>query len=161
MAMKCADADTLIDCWHLTRRWSLDETRMCSTHISDKWEQLLELGTYDTYNHYKCIDTFMHYRIVVASGPCLEKFIVIFKDVNPCLQIVVSVCVWPCVSPTSVSMMRPIKKEKRLTPRRKSSLRCLRLNKVGCMSTIAVTRLSTHTNWWDRNDRKLHVTVLK
>lgn len=89
----------------------------------------------------------MNNCILVASGPCLENIVTRFKSV------------WPCMSPTSVSMMRPIKKEKRLTPKRKSSLRCLRLNTVGCMSTIAVTRLSTHTNWWDRSGRKLCATV--
>lgn len=57
-------------------------------------------------------------------------------------------CVWSrSVTPTSISMMRPMKKEKRLTANRKSSLRFLRLNTAGYMSTTAVTRLSTHTNW--------------
>lgn len=47
---------------------------------------------------------------------------------------------------TSVSMMRPMKKESTATARMKSSLRCLRRKVDGYMSTTAVTRLSTHTN---------------
>lgn len=66
----------------------------------------------------------------------------------------VSLCVVPEVGPTSISMMRPTKKEKRLTPKRKSSLRFLRRNTAGYMSTTAVTRLSTHTNWWDVGEKK-------
>lgn len=53
-------------------------------------------------------------------------------------------------NPTSMSMMRPIRKENRDTAKRKSSLRFLRRNTAGYMSTTAVTRLSTHTNWWER-----------
>lgn len=50
-------------------------------------------------------------------------------------------------TPTSVNMMRPTRKETRLTANRKSSRRFLRRNTSGYMSTTAVTRLSTHTNW--------------
>lgn len=63
-------------------------------------------------------------------------------------------CVVPEAGPTSISMIRPTKKEKRLTPKRKSSLRFLRRNTAGYMSTTAVTRLSTHTNWWGVGEKK-------
>lgn len=48
---------------------------------------------------------------------------------------------------TSVSMMSPMRKDTTATARMKSSLRFLRRKVVGYMSTMAVTRLSTHTNW--------------
>lgn len=47
---------------------------------------------------------------------------------------------------TSVSMMRPRKKDTIATARMKSSLRFLRRKTEGYISTTAVTRLSTHTN---------------
>lgn len=59
--------------------------------------------------------------------------------------------VWP---PTSVNMMRPTRKETRLTANRKSSRRFLRRNTSGYMSTTAVTRLSTHTNWRSSTEEK-------
>lgn len=49
--------------------------------------------------------------------------------------------------PTSVSMMSPMRKDTTATARMKSSLRFLRRKVEGYMSTMAVTRLSTHTNW--------------
>lgn len=48
---------------------------------------------------------------------------------------------------TSVSMMSPMRKETTDTARMKSSLRFLRRKVEGYMSIMAVTRLSTHTNW--------------
>lgn len=48
--------------------------------------------------------------------------------------------------PTSVSMMSPRRKDTTATPRMNSSLRFLRRKVEGYMSTMAVTRLSTHTN---------------
>lgn len=47
---------------------------------------------------------------------------------------------------TSVSMTSPTRKEVTDTPRMRTSLRFFLRNTRGCMSTSAVTRLSTHTN---------------
>lgn len=43
-------------------------------------------------------------------------------------------------------MMRPMRNETMATAKMKSSLRFLRRKVLGYMSTMAVTRLSTHTN---------------
>lgn len=48
---------------------------------------------------------------------------------------------------TSVSMTSPTRKEVTDTPRMRTSLRFFLRNTRGYMSTSAVTRLSTHTNW--------------
>lgn len=69
---------------------AFNQCRMSSTHTSGKWEELLELRTYDTYNHYKCIQTVY----LLQVDPWWEEKFIIFKDVNPCLQIIVSVCVF-------------------------------------------------------------------
>lgn len=49
---------------------------------------------------------------------------------------------------TSMSMIRPTKKDRKDMAKRKSSLRYFWRNTAGYISTMAVTRLSTHTNWW-------------
>lgn len=53
----------------------------------------------------------------------------------------------PVLALTSVSMIRPMRKEVTDTPKMRSSLRFFFRNTWGYMSTSAVTRLSTHTNW--------------
>lgn len=56
------------------------------------------------------------------------------------------------VSPTSVHMMSPMKKETTDIPRISSSRRYPLLKVSGYMSTTAVTKLSTHTNCPRRGD---------
>lgn len=60
--------------------------------------------------------------------------------------------VWVKVSPTSVHMMSPMRKETTDIPRISSSRRYPLLKVSGYMSTTAVTKLSTHTNCRRRGD---------
>lgn len=60
------------------------------------------------------------------------------------------------MTPTSISMTRPMRKETRTTANRKSSRRYFRRNTAGYMSTMAVTRLSTHTNWCRRGEKVIN-----
>lgn len=55
---------------------------------------------------------------------------------------------------TSISMISPMRKERMHTTSKKSSLRFLRRNTVGNISTMAVTRLSTHTNFIKEKKKK-------
>lgn len=76
------------------------------------------------------------------------------------LQVDICFCFLSCITEilTSISMISPTKKDTMHTTNKKSSLRFLRRNTVGYMSTMAVTRLSTQTNY-DKTDKENKTTA--